>query len=58
MLKNGSKGREQHTTWVVAAVGIVVFLIATFVNYGSDLRKSLHADVKATVAPDNVTTVK
>jgi hypothetical protein len=58
MLKNGSDGQEKRTPWIVAAFGIVVFLIATFANYGSDLRKSLFADVNATVAPDTATTVK
>ena len=49
--KDDSKREQPNATWVIAALGVVVVGIATYMNYGSSF-KSHAAPVETTTAPD------
>jgi len=44
---------ETMTPWVIAAFGIIVFAIATYLNYGDSLHFGSTTDVSATSATVN-----
>jgi hypothetical protein len=42
---------EKLTPWVFGAFGVIIFLIATYMNYGDSLHWGSATDVSATTAP-------
>ena len=49
--KNEPGKPEKATPWVIGIFGIVVFAIATYINYGDSWRSHTATDISASSAP-------
>jgi hypothetical protein len=50
--KNDPNKQEKLTPWVIGALAVALFAIATYLNYGGSLHARTATDVSANGAPD------